>query len=151
MQPKTLAALNDRSAKKDPLERKAVTPKVVKKEEAVEKTRTEKSVIPPIPPVMEDEAASAKKVVAAHKVKLTVKAQKKGWLQVKVDGNLVFQSVLDVGASESWQANDAIELSGKNIHNLEFEVNGKVLGGLGRADRSARRVIITKDGLSVKQ
>jgi cytoskeletal protein RodZ len=82
-------------------------------------------------------------------VHLTVKAQASGWLQVKVDGNLVFRSSLATGAVESWQADKEIELSGKGIYSLEYELNGKVLGPLGRTDRSARRVIFTKNGLEV--
>jgi cytoskeletal protein RodZ len=89
-------------------------------------------------------------VQAAEKeVHLTVKAQSSGWLQVKVDGILVFRSSLAKGAVESWQADKEIELSGKGIHSLEYELNGKVLGPLGRTDRSARRVIFTKNGLVV--
>ena len=84
-------------------------------------------------------------------IRLTIRTLKQGWLQVKVDGVLVFQSTIKKGAVESWEADDKIEISGKNIHNLEFELNGKVLGTLGRADRSARRVVITKDGLKVIQ
>ena len=84
------------------------------------------------------------------KVNLTVRAKRNGWLQVKVDGNLVFQSAVKQGTVESWQANKIIELSGKNINDLDFEVNGRVLESLGRSDRSARRILITEDGLSVK-
>ena len=62
---------------------------------------------------------------------MTVKANKSGWLQVKVDGNLVFQSILDKGVSETWQADREIEISGKNIHNLDYEVNGDTLGAPG--------------------
>ncbi|MCK5579941.1 MAG: DUF4115 domain-containing protein [Candidatus Omnitrophica bacterium] len=86
-----------------------------------------------------------------QKVLLTVKAKERGWLQVKVDGVLMFQSVLKKGVVETWEAKKEIEISGKNIHNLEFNLNGKALGGLGWADRNARRVVITKDGLSVKK
>ncbi|MCB9758052.1 MAG: DUF4115 domain-containing protein [Candidatus Omnitrophica bacterium] len=91
-----------------------------------------------------------KALSATNKVSLSIKSRAAGWLQVKVDGNMVFQSTLRAGAVESWQADQTIELSGKNINNLEFEVNGKVLGQLGKTDRRARRVIITKDGLTVK-
>ncbi len=86
-----------------------------------------------------------------NKVRVTIRARKKGWLQVKVDGMLVLQSTIREGAVESWTAEKQIEVSGRIIHELEFELNGKVLGALGRADRTARRVIITKDGLSVKE
>jgi cytoskeletal protein RodZ len=100
-------------------------------------------------PVVETPSENAK-AAAGKKVSLSIKSKAAGWLQVKVDGNLVFQSTLRAGAVESWQADKSIELSGKNVNNLEFEVNGKVLGQLGKSDRGARRVIITKDGLSVK-
>lgn len=99
------------------------------------------------------DVASAEETKApsvANKVSLSIKSRAAGWLQVKVDGNMVFQSTLRAGAVESWQADKTIELSGKNINNLDFEVNGKVLGQLGKTDRRARRVVITKDGLTVK-
>jgi cytoskeletal protein RodZ len=109
-------------------------------------------VVAPISNEAVDLAAVEEKKVASstNKVSLSIKSRAAGWLQVKVDGNMVFQSTLRAGAVESWQADQTIELSGKNINNLEFEVNGKVLGQLGKTDRRARRVIITKDGLTVK-
>ncbi len=109
-------------------------------------------VVAPISNESVDLAAVEEKKVASvtNKVSLSIKSRAAGWLQVKVDGNMVFQSTLRAGAVESWQADQTIELSGKNINNLEFEVNGKVLGQLGKTDRRARRVIITKDGLTVK-
>jgi len=84
-------------------------------------------------------------------VTLTVVVKKKGWLQVKVDGTLVFQSTINEGAKETWEAERSIELSGKSIHNLDFTLNGKELAPLGRADRTARRLIVTPKGLSVKK
>ena len=87
----------------------------------------------------------------ASKVRLTVKAKRDSWLRVKSDGQVVFQSTLRKGSSESWGASEEIELSGKNINLLDFEVNGKLLGQLGSSDRKAKKVIITKDGLSVKK
>lgn len=86
----------------------------------------------------------------SKRVRLTIRAKNSGWLQVKADGNLVFQAILEEGQSETWEAEKIIELSGKNIHDLEFEVNGRLLGGLGREDRSARRVVVTAEGLTVK-
>ena len=85
------------------------------------------------------------------RIDLTVRATKSGWLQVKADGQVVFQSTLKKGAAEAWSAADEIELSGKNINLLEFELNGKMLGALGPSDRGAKRVVFTKDGLSVKK
>jgi len=85
-----------------------------------------------------------------EKVRLTIKAQKGGWLQVKVDGATVMESTVKAGTVETWEANQEIIISGSTIHNLEFELNGKMLGTLGRQDRNARRVVVTKRGLAVK-
>ena len=84
-------------------------------------------------------------------ITLAVKPRINSWIQVKVDGVVVFQSTLKKGVPESWTAKEKIELSGKDIDNLDYEVNGKMIGELGRADRQARRLIVTKDGLTVKK
>lgn len=80
---------------------------------------------------------------------LTIRTKKDSWLRVESDGTVVFQSALSRGKSESWIANDKIEISGKNIDQLEFELNGKLLGPLSRRDRNAKKVVITREGLSV--
>ncbi len=92
-------------------------------------------------------ADSTKKV--KKNVTLTARAKKNSWIQVKVDGVVVFQSTLRLGAVETWIADERIEISGKNIYQLDFEVNGKMFGSLGRKDRRAKRLVVTKDGLSV--
>jgi cytoskeletal protein RodZ len=95
--------------------------------------------------------AETKAEKKSKRIELTVRATKSGWLQVKADGQIVFQSTLKKGAAETWAAAESIELSGKNINLLEFELNGKLLGALGPSDRGAKRVVFTKDGLSVKK
>ncbi len=82
-------------------------------------------------------------------ISLTLRARKNSWLNVKADGQTVFQGTLSVGDVETWKANDKIEISGKNLNQLEFELNGRMIGTLGRADRKAKMVIIAKDGLKV--
>jgi len=82
-------------------------------------------------------------------ISLTIRALKDSWLSVKADEKTVFQSTLNKGSVETWQADKEIVISGKNIINLEFELNGKLIGTLGRKNRKAKSVTITKDGLSV--
>lgn len=82
-------------------------------------------------------------------VTLTVRAKKESWLRVMADGQIVFQSTLETGEVETWLADKKIEIAGKNISQLEFELNGKLIGPLGRKDRNAKRIVITKDGLEV--
>ena len=93
--------------------------------------------------------ASAEK--PSKNIHLSVRAKIDHWLEVKVDGQTVFRSNLKKGAVETWLANDNIEISGKNVNELEFELNGKMLGSLGREERRAKKVVITKNGLSIKQ
>ena len=83
------------------------------------------------------------------KVTLTVRAVKDSWFQVKADGKLVFQATLKSGKSESWTAKQSLEVSGKNINQLEYEVNGRLIGALGKKDRQAKKLVITQDGLNV--
>lgn len=82
-------------------------------------------------------------------ITLTIRALKDSWLRVKADEKTVFQSTLNKGSVETWEADKEIVISGKNIINLEFELNGKLIGTLGRKNRKAKSVTITKDGLSV--
>jgi len=93
--------------------------------------------------------ASSRQVV--KDVTLTVRAKKKGWLTVKADGVIVFRSSIALGAVETWIADKSIEISGNNINQLELELNGKMIGPLGRKDRKAKRVVVTRDGLTVSK
>jgi hypothetical protein len=52
---------------------------------------------------------------------------------------------------ENWSADNRIELSGKNIEQLDMEVNGKHVGPLGGGERRIRKVVITQEGLTVKK
>ena len=52
---------------------------------------------------------------------------------------------------ESWSADNQIELSGKNIDQLDMEVNGKHIGSLGGGAHKIRKVLITQEGLTVKK
>jgi cytoskeletal protein RodZ len=89
--------------------------------------------------------------VVQKNINLTVRANQNSWLRVKTDGQVVFQSTLRTGAVETWLADNEIEISGRNINQLEFELNGKMIGTLGRKERNAKSVVVTKNGLSVKQ
>ncbi len=88
---------------------------------------------------------------AKKNVILSIRAKRNGWLLVKADGQVVFQAVFKKGVTKTWFAEKEIELSGKNINQLEFEVNGKMIGVLGKEGHRAKRVVITKNGLSVKK
>ncbi len=105
--------------------------------------------IPPIPKPVQSPSITPVPVIQKDII-LTVRAKQNSWLRVKVDNDIVFQSTLRLGAVETWTADNEIEISGKNINQLEFDLNGKMIGTLGRKDRNAKKVVITKHGLSVK-
>jgi hypothetical protein len=86
-----------------------------------------------------------------NKVEVAVRAAKSTWIQVKADGNVVFQMTLSKGSMESWSADDRLELSGRDIEQLDMEVNGKHIGSLGGGERKIRKVLITREGLTVKK
>lgn len=139
------SAREKQQKEKTPKSKVAEKPAAVDVKAAVPAPEQSAKVEPP--PV----APASEKKEQSKKITLTIKSKGAGWLQVKVDGVLVFQSTMREGASETWEGEKTIELSGKNINNLEFELNGKILGPLGRADRGARRVVVTAEGLSVKK
>ena len=76
-----------------------------------------------------------------QKVEVAVRAIKNTWIQVKTDDNVVFQMTLSKGSMESWSADSKIELSGRNIEQLDMEVNGKHIGSLGGGERRIRKVV----------
>jgi cytoskeletal protein RodZ len=88
-------------------------------------------------------------IAVAKDVTLTIRTRKGSWLRVKADDKVVFQGSLKSGAVETWNASKQIEISGKNIQNLEFELNGKTIGSLGSGGSKAKAVVVTSEGLSV--
>jgi len=133
---------------------KSETASVKLEESKKEKTKEESSasaattVIPQVDPPQTPSPASSVQEVPKN-ITLTVRAHKKSWLNVKADDEVVFKSTLREGAVETWTADEQIEISGRNINLLEFELNGRMIGPLGRKDRRAKRVIVTKEGLKV--
>ncbi len=115
--------------------------------EKSEESKQEKAAVPAS--VVESSVNDKSKGTSSKEITLTVRAKKTSWLRVLVDGQVVFQSTLTSGTVEKWDAKEKIEISGRNISQLEFELNGKLIGPLGREDRLAKRVVVTKNGLSV--
>ena len=86
-----------------------------------------------------------------QKAELALRANKDSFIQVKVDGKVVFAMVMQKGTVETWSANEEIILSGKDLYDLDMEINGNHIGSLGTIERRAHRVVITKEGLTVKK
>lgn len=117
----------------------------------------EKKIVKPIESSQEEKVfEAAKEAVAQEKkqdisdgVELTVTALKGGWLQVKVDGNVVTQGSLKAGAKESWKAKKEIIISGRIVNSLEYILNGELIEpSIGQVN--TRRAYITKKGIKFK-
>ena len=139
------------ASKSDSLPRAAV---VLQQEYPEEKevhirTMRKKSVAPPPPVVIKHESVQAQS--EDDKVQVAVRAIKDTWIQVKADDKVVFEMTLSKGSMETWSADNHIELSGRNIEQLDMEVNEKHVGFLGGGERRIRKVLITKEGLTVKK
>ncbi|MBF0532980.1 MAG: DUF4115 domain-containing protein [Candidatus Omnitrophica bacterium] len=97
-------------------------------------------------------AAKPKAAVALSERKnivLTARAKQRCWILVKADGAVVFRESLHTGSAETWVAKERIEITGRNIYQLDFELNGRMLGPLGKKGSRARQVVITREGLTV--
>ena len=102
----------------------------------------------------EEPAAPRSQIIKTQngaKVSLAIRVPRNTWIKVKADNKVVFQDRMKKGTTESWDAKDQIELSGKSINELDLEVNGRHIGPLGGAERGAKRVVITKEGLTGKK
>jgi cytoskeleton protein RodZ len=82
-------------------------------------------------------------------IRLGIHAKDDCWVQVKVDGKIIFQSVLFRGRMESWTARDKIDLWLGSAGGVELEVNGSRIPSLGRKGQVLKNIVISKDGLKV--
>jgi cytoskeletal protein RodZ len=150
------AGVADRGAGKE-LEKKAVRKETVAPEpRPVQNTRS-----PAKPPAEPKAGAVEPRVPKAeprdtgdkspYNVTVAVRAKSNSWLNVKVDGVTVFQTTLKKGAVQAWNAKKTIDISGRNMDELDIEVNGKAVGRLGRRNMKVKKVRITPEGLSVEK
>lgn len=105
------------------------------------------------PKSKKQESALQKGVIPIKKndfLKLSVLVKEDSWVKVKVDGRTVFQNVLKRGKTETWQAKKKLELSLGNAGATELEINGKIISGLGRRGQVIKSIVITEEGLQIK-
>lgn len=84
-------------------------------------------------------------------IKLVIRAHGNCWVSLKIDGKLVFHSILEKGRFESWQAKDKMELTLGDAGAVELSVNSQTFSKLGRKGQSLKNILITKEGLTVSR
>lgn len=83
-------------------------------------------------------------------IRLGILVKETCWVTLKADGRIVFHGSLKKGKSETWQAKEKFELSLSNAGVVDLVVNGERILPLGKKGQ-ARKLLITKEGLSVAQ
>jgi cytoskeletal protein RodZ len=81
-----------------------------------------------------------------EKLKLTITVTDDVWLQLKVDGKIIFQNVVRRGSVERWEASDRFELWTGKAEATHLDLNGVDLGTAGEGVRKG--IIIDRQGIS---
>jgi cytoskeletal protein RodZ len=81
-------------------------------------------------------------------LRLTIKASEQVWMEVKSDGNVVFNNTLSKGGQKTWEAKDTIELWVGNAGALSLNLNGKPLEPLGRG--VMKGIMVTHGGVKLR-
>lgn len=88
---------------------------------------------------------------STYQIRLVIRSKEDCWVQLKLDGKLVFQNILKKGLFESWQARQKIVFSLGNAGGIDLEVNGKIIPSLGRRGQVLKNILVTKEGLYIPQ
>ncbi|MEA3329033.1 MAG: DUF4115 domain-containing protein [Candidatus Omnitrophota bacterium] len=94
---------------------------------------------------------SQKKNIISKPGPLTLQAIAKDdlWLEVRCDGNLLFQGMLAKGSVETWKADTKFRLSIGNAGALSLSLNDEPLGILGENGQVLKEVILTKEAVEI--
>ena len=79
-------------------------------------------------------------------IRLSIASTSDVWLRVEKDGNEVFKGILKKGRSESWICHKQFKIRAGKLESLEFSVNNKYLGKIGRG---VEDIVIGKNVLKV--
>lgn len=106
---------------------------------------TPESVTKSVAPPPAKPPASRVSPPVGEKLKLTITATDDVWIQLKVDGKIIFQNVLKKGSFEQWEANNYFTLWTGKAGAMQLNLNGNDLGTLGKGVK--RDIIITREGI----
>ena len=93
------------------------------------------------------EAGNFPTVSAGSAIEFELKAVDAVWVEVTVDGKILFQGILKKGSVENWSANDSVELWTGNAANMLLSVNKASIGSPGKG--TVRRMQISREGVRI--
>ena len=91
--------------------------------------------------------AAATAAPSQEGARLTAQIHGMTWTEVRVDGAIVLQQVLQTGARQTWVARRDITLWLGDAGNVTLELNGRSLGRVGKKGEVVRGLRITREGL----
>ena len=80
-------------------------------------------------------------------IEFELKAMDAVWVEITVDGKILFHGILKKGAVENWNANEAIEIWTGNAASMFLSVNKTPIGSPGKG--TLRRLQISRDGVRI--
>lgn len=110
------------------------------------RTLTSRPVLPETAASASDPAGETWAVPRSKPLRVSVEAGEEVWLQIKSDGEVIFQNTLSKGERETWVARRELEIWTGNAYATRVSLNGKPLGPLGRGVKKG--IKITHRGLS---
>ncbi|MBN1405035.1 MAG: DUF4115 domain-containing protein [Candidatus Omnitrophica bacterium] len=92
------------------------------------------------------EKKSQKIIIPKDKeLSLSISAIDNVWLQLKIDGKIIFQNILKKGICENWKARENFTISTKKADALQLNLNGNNLGPAGKG--SVKGLVIDREGI----
>jgi cytoskeletal protein RodZ len=76
----------------------------------------------------------------ATDLRLALRTTARSWLRIIIDGETVFQGILNAGESRIWRGKREIRLRTGNAGGVEVTLNGQPLGALGKSGEVLERI-----------
>lgn len=95
-------------------------------------------------------AATAPQAIAPspNGLQFSLDAREQAWVQVKVDGNVVYEGIPPLGPGAAWTAKQTVSIVTGNAGAFEVIVNGARMGRLGERNTVARKLYNTSGQVS---
>ncbi|NQT89807.1 MAG: DUF4115 domain-containing protein [Candidatus Omnitrophica bacterium] len=84
-------------------------------------------------------------IPAGETLKLTIGVTEDVWIQLQVDGRIIFQNAIKKDSSETWEAQKEFKIWTGNGIATHLTLNGRELGSLGRGVK--KDLVVTRKGL----
>ncbi len=85
-------------------------------------------------------ATSTTVATQASDLRLALRTTARSWLRVIIDGETVFQGILNAGESRTWRGKREIRLRTGNAGGVEVTLNDQALGALGKSGEVLERI-----------